>query len=262
MGRLNINENNFQLPSRGLAYDLEKVPLINGDSITIRPLTAGDLRYLSSVGPDTHRAYIGLLSRVVVAPENLPFDELLLDDINALLFAVRIRSFGPEYTIGFRCNECDTAQTQEILLTDALSRDAEEIEDFKANDITVQLTAHKVTAHLACLKDEAKATKLMKELKAFGKIQNEDVDRAYVRLATYIDTIDDKRMPPKVCFEFLDNSAPGDPEALGAALNERAVGLLPTQPIACNSCGTDNEVRLVITPAFFRAKPTKHESNL
>ena len=126
--------------------------------------------------------------------------------------------------------------------------------EFKANGIEVQLHDHKVTMHLLRLKDENRTAKLMKELKGFDKIEDEETDRAYVRLACMIDKIDDKPMPSKVCFEFLDNSNPGDPELLGAATNENAVGILPSHTIACKFCGADNEVRLVITPAFFRAK--------
>ena len=127
MGVLELKENDFRLPSRGLAYDMDKCPLINGDSITIRPLTAGDLRYLAGTGGDVYRAYQGLLSRVIVAPENMDLDELLLDDLNALLFAVRIRSFGPEYDVKLQCQQCEKIQTKELSLYDVKSRNAEDI---------------------------------------------------------------------------------------------------------------------------------------
>jgi hypothetical protein len=257
---LRLKSLNFTFPSLGASY--EDLNLIDGNSVEFRPLVAGDQRHLATVGSDPYKIYQSLLSRVIQKPQPMNVDKLLMSDINALLFAVRIKSFGPEYSIGFQCESCGSDQKQDMSLLEHLQvKYSDEVEGWSAKDLKLDLpmSGKKLTLHLLTLGDEKQISSILTAWQRNGRSKNPDIDRIYLTLAQAIDTIDDlgtaegKPLFITDKYTIIDNLPIPDAEALSAFVNKDEIGILPTQKVDCSFCSYTNEVALSITPDFFRS---------
>jgi hypothetical protein len=251
MSFFQLNQTTFILPSMGLAYDLEKVPLLGGDSVKMRPFVAGDLRTFKS-GNDAYRLYFNLLSKIVVETK-LSFDELLLSDVLAILFAARIVSFGPEYGITYACDNCNSRERAEIDLSTIEVKYANEF-DFMPSDIPITLgKGIEVTAHLPRLKDEKQLNMQLQSMKRSGTVVDEDIDRSYLRIAMLLDSIngeEEKSIMKK--FEFVNNLPIQALNIFNEKLNECDSGIIPKFFDTCKACGWENELALGMGAEFFR----------
>ena|ERR1019366_4495424 len=260
MSVLNFKANVFLLPSEGKPYDPAKFNLINGDSVKVRPMTVGDQRYLSGTGGDAYQIYFSMIDRLFVEPKmtNL-IDDLLLDDINAMLFIIRIVSFGDEFGLEFSCDTCGHHNKHSLKLSELDFVYASEIEDFDADVVEIEVGGKKLTMHRNRMRDEKIITKQMKNLaKIPGLIQDEGMDRLYVRYAQLIDLIDGEKPPFfKDKMAFIDNLSIQDLEDLAEAVNKQSIGVMPNVKVDCSagSCGVENEVRVAVSPGFFRPNP-------
>lgn len=250
MNVLDLKADIFRVPSLGLAYAPDT--LINSDSVKIRPFVSGDQRHLAKQ-TDSYRGYFSLLSRLVLSPEKLAFDELLLGDINAMLFAVRLRSFGPNFDVDFSCEMCQAKNHQIADLNNVMVRQADEFENFKAEGLEIELNGKAVTIRLPRLKDEKKLIDNMKSLKVKGnRVSDSDIDRSYVRLMQAIETIDGKKPILVEAFDFVDNLPIPDIERFGQFLNEHDIGIIKEQKLTCDTCQFENTITLGISAEFFR----------
>lgn len=250
---LRLKSTIFTFPSLGIPY--EGLDLINGDSVEIRPLVAGDQRYLANAGSDPYKIYQSLLSRVIVAPK-FNVDSILLADVNALLYAVRIMSFGPEYEISFTCENCGNPQKAEMSLEkDMMIKYADETPDWSATNLKLELPRSKkiLTCHLLTLGDERAISTTLASWQRTGRSKNPQVDRIYLRLAQLIDTIDGAEALITDKYTAIDNMPIPDVEAIGELINKEDVGIVPEQLADCSACSYQNEVVLSITPDFFRS---------
>lgn len=254
MSVLKLQENVFQLPSQGVPYEQSDIKLINGDSVKIRPMTVGDQRYLAGAGGDAYQTYYGMIDRLVVEPK-LSVDDLLMDDVNAILYTIKILSFGEEYDLSFECQSCGHLNRQKLKLTELEVVNAEDIPGYDPNALEVKLGKHTLTIHAIRLKDEKAVSKQMKNLAKTNIVQNESVDRLYVRYAQLIDQIDGK---PVMFFKdkmaFIDGLSIGELDELADIINAQSVGVIPRVKVECtdSGCGAENDVRVGVSAAFFR----------
>lgn len=258
MSVLGLKENLVKLPSQGKCYDLTKLPLINGDSVKVRPLVAGDQRYLAGTGGDPYLFYTTLLNRVVLEPKNVSFDCLLMDDVKAILYGNRILSYGEAYHLAFNCDNCQQFNDKEFSLYNVPTVDADEVEgDFAAYNLEFELdagksTAKKATAHLGTLGDEKYIAATLTAMRQKGDLKNENLDRGFVRLAQAIDTLDGETLPMHSKFAALEMVSNETFDEFGEFLVKKGIGIQPTISLECARCNFANEVGLAITHDFFR----------
>lgn len=249
----NYNEQPFELPSQGEAYD----DLIPG-SIKIRPFEAGDHRIMAGAG-DAVELYRLLLAKIVTEPRGADFEIMLMGDITAILVMSRILTLGGDYEVKFVCSGCDERQKANMALEKLVSQMADDEEfvamgGFKHSDIEITVNGVIYTCHLNRLADEDVIQKVIRAQKRQGKIHKEEVDRLYFRLAQLIDAIDGKTEPSitkKV--DMLGKLHPDHFDDLLEQLNKRDVGVLASQYVQCKTCGEENKVRMEFDAEFFRA---------
>jgi hypothetical protein len=254
MSVLNLKENLFELPSLGLAYADSKMTLLQGSHVKVRPMTVGDQRHMSGLGGDAYQVYFNMISRLVVEPTDLVIDDLLLDDVNAILYAVRIRSFGEEYSVSFNCSECGAKNKHILSLAELKVRTADDVKDFDDKNLEITLQGQKVTYHLSRLRDEKKISKHLVSLRKTGKVQSPETDKLYVRYAQLIDTVNGRELDIEDKLSFVDDLSIVDLEEFAESINNSSLGVLPDVTIECSNprCSADNEVRVVASPDFFR----------
>jgi len=241
----------FQLPSKAEAYE-DRIP----PTVKVRPWLSGDHRYMAASG-DSVELYKHILEKVLVSPQNLDYNLLLVGDVVALVVMVRILSEGPDYTAKFDCAECEEKQQVLLKLNDLMTRSADdeefiELGGFKAVGIEVEVGGHKYVCHLSTLADEETVQKVLQAQRKKGNVGNESVDRAYLRLAQMIDTIDGKELKLMAKLEHVDRLTMDDHEELLRQLNRFDIGILPTQTVKCKICKEENKARMEFDAEFFR----------
>lgn len=253
MSTLQLQESLLTLPSQGKAYDA-KMPLIDGTSVKVLPLTIGLQRELGNKGGNSYQLYHELVSKLIrMTGDAIPFDDLLVDDILTILMAVTIKTYGDEYTHTFLCDECETKNKSKLSLSKDLEiREASELDDFKTEGIVTELGEHKVEFHLLRLRDERSLDRHIKDLAKLKLVQNEDKDRTYVRYAMMIDRIDGEAVLMQDKLRFIDGLSPVEFKKFVDTINDHSVGLIPVVQVACSKCGFENEVLVSVTSSFFR----------
>lgn len=253
---LNLKETIFQLPSRGQIY--EGLGLVNDDSVKIRPFLAGDQKVMATRGSDSYRIYFNLLSRIVLEPLKLDINKLLVSDANAILFAVRMMSFGPEYSFRHKCENCETTETVEVDLSQIDVNYAEDIENF-AREFVIDLPNAKdaVTMRLPTLDDEKFVATYIAGRKKKGEVFASQLDNTYIRLAHLITESSGlnaqlaKSISSKI--EYVEKMQLAD---LNYLIEESAVhdcGITGNVAHTCTSCGWENDVKVGISEEFFRS---------
>lgn len=257
MRPLHLKESFFQLPSLGLPYD--GVELINDDSIKTRPFLAGDQKVIAIRGTDSYRVYFNLLSRVILEPVNFPIDKMLVSDANAVLFASRIMSFGPNYGFRHKCENCDNSGQVSVDLSTVDVTYADDLEEFSAtgNNITLARSGDTIEFNLPTLGDEKVVSTYMTSRKKKGTVFGSQLDSTYIRLAqlitstTGMDENSVKSLDRRVA--YLDLLPLDDLNTLVDAVSAHDVGLKDGFSYTCTECGWENEVKLKINEEFFRS---------
>ena len=90
------------LPSKGLVYPLDH-PLSNEDETEIRCMTAREEDLLTSRALIKNGTVMSKLLQSCMMDKMVDPDTLLLGDRNALLIAVRVTGYGPEYSAKVSC---------------------------------------------------------------------------------------------------------------------------------------------------------------
>jgi len=94
------------LPSRGLIYP-EGHPLHKRERVEIRPMTTKDEEILLTRSFIKDGTVISRLIKACLVDKSIDVDDMIGADRNALLLAVRIVGYGPEYNIDVKCGAED-----------------------------------------------------------------------------------------------------------------------------------------------------------
>jgi hypothetical protein len=94
-----------ELPSKGLLYAADH-PLYESDVIEIRHMTAKEEDILTSESLIKQGVALDRLIDSLIVDKNITASNLLVGDKNAVLVAVRVTGFGPEYKVGITCPVC------------------------------------------------------------------------------------------------------------------------------------------------------------
>jgi hypothetical protein len=93
------------LPSGGRLYPVNH-PLHGRDRVEIRSMTARDEDILTSQGLLKQGKAISTLLKSCLVDKSIDPESLLVGDRNAILIAIRVTGYGPEYKCGVQCPEC------------------------------------------------------------------------------------------------------------------------------------------------------------
>lgn len=141
-----------RLPSKGRYYSRK-------GRIGIRPLTVGNLKYLSTANPSTVTSMLNGLLQDCIKLENIKFDELYKADRDFLLFWIRTNSFisSNGYNINIKCPHCDFQISRFLKLDNLTITDIDDCvqqEWTSPNGLTLKSFAPKVYDQIFSTKDK------------------------------------------------------------------------------------------------------------
>ena len=254
MNYLHVSGNMIELPSQGKPYDLDAVPLIQGTSVRAKLFLTENQRDFRAVlgSKDIYKAYRLLLDQLMVEPRCNP-DPLLLTDVLAILYLVKIFSWGALTKYEYTCR-CGQSNSHELDMSSLMVTYAEEIPNYSAAGIELELTDHKITYHLPTLGDEKKVSNYINHLRKTDRLKGEGVDEQYIRMAQMIDSIDgDEKLSLQAKFNHVMKWRIEDQEYFNEDSAKRDTGIVLDQvDTTCTNCGALNVINLGITPDFFR----------
>lgn len=250
----------FELPSKGQAYDPEKVCLRDDGTVRIKPFLSGHMRLLAD-SKDTYQGYYALIDQLLVdpLPAKTHIDHLLVSDVIFLIFMARIMGNGSEFHTGFRCSACSTAQPVVINLDGFECRTPEDLEKgLIADGLTVDLAGCKIEFHLPRLEDEKMIASWMNTFRNQKKLRNPETDRGFMRLAQLIDKVDDRMLSMQHKFEFLEQIPTDDFDYFDSLTADLDTGIRPLADVSCTNCGGENKLFVGLTHEFFRGNGKRH----
>ena len=234
------------LPSLGLLYD-GKLP---DGRAEIRKMSVGEEIILqSTVGGVA--LVSALLQACVKLPSGLPHGELLLGDRMALLIALRVHTFGPQYGYSFNCQACGALNKTECNLGADLSQSPASPGLVEPIEVPLKDAGISVSLRFLRGKDEDQVAKVAKRT---AMASNDLGDPSLItRMALQIVKIDGKDVPELAAREkFVREMTMTDGIRFRKALDSKEphvnLGVSPE----CKTCGSVNELSLPFTLDFFR----------
>lgn len=234
------------LPSRGLLYG-GKMP----DGVAeIRKMTVGEEIILqSTVGG------VALVSALIQAcvklPNGMAHGDLLIGDRLALLIALRVFTFGPQYAYSYNCQACGALTKAECHLGTDITEAP--LTPGLVEPVDVRLEDAGVTASLRFLRgrDEDQVARVAKRT---AMASNDVGDTSMItRMALQLVKIDGQDVPDLQARErFVRELTMPDGLAFRSALDDKEprvnIGLTPE----CKACGSVNQLSLPFSLDFFR----------
>jgi len=158
----------IDLPSKGLVYSKDS-PLHSG-KLEIKYMTAKEEDILTSQNLIKRGIVIDkLLDSLIVTP-GVKTDDLIIGDKNAIMVAIRILAYGPEYTVEITNPLTDERTNCAFNLADCPFKQLPEDVNYSSNEFNFELPASKIpiTFKLLTGVDEAKIDSELKAIKKTG----------------------------------------------------------------------------------------------
>jgi len=252
MTKIELGWNTYTLPSRGRLYG-ERLP---GGEVKIRPLKAREQAKLMQQGGGIVGKVDAIISTCLQLPEGMAAKELLLVDRFAVLLALRTKTFGPEYTFDYRCQDCSEQQKGHINIVEDFNERTPDGDLEEPFVIELPDEGKKVYMRFLRGEDEDQIAKNAKRIKMQS---NDGDDPSYlIRLAMQIVEVEDEE-PEKIKSlvfrqRFIENISANDLCILEDAMNELEPGIDTRLYLECGKCAYVNEMTMPFSAGFFRPR--------
>ena len=238
------------LPTRGLIYDPES-SLYNRESLKIKAMTAKEEDILSSQALLKEGTVLDHLLKSCLTDGDIDPTDMMMGDRNALMVAMRITGYGPEYNVEANCQKCGELNKVPIML-DHLPIKRLDIEPAEpgANKFEFKLpvTKKSVIFKYGTQRDRRDYAEREKNLKKHltGKIENNVTSNLEMSIVS-IDGITDKNK----IRHFVMNMPAFDSKALRNFINDHEPGIDMAWNYNCSKCNHDNKIAMPMTAEFF-----------
>jgi hypothetical protein len=245
---LDIPHELVPLPSSGRVYPQDS-SLYNLESVEVRPMTAREEDILTSRALLKKGTVVTELIRSCLVDKTINPNELLGGDRNALMVAIRITGYGPEYKAEIECNECNVKSPHEFNLGE-LPIKRLEIEPVTpgSNIFQFQLPYSKKTVRFRFLtgRDEEEILAVSEKQKKLGLSSESNVTTNLMHSIVSIDGIEDRA---KIS-NFIKHMPARDSLALRNFIKDNEPGVVMKQDTSCPSCGHTEEVNMPLGVTF------------
>lgn len=244
------------LPSKGLLYQPGS-PLHGVQEVGIKPMTAREEDILMSPALIKNGTAITALIKSCLVDKSIDPADMIAGDRNALVFAIRITGYGPQYEASVECSECgeksdrmfDLGQVQVNFL------DQQPVREFE-NRFEFALPASQKVVHYRYTtgRSEENSTKTqMQRKRALGTTQVESTVTENLRDS--IVSVDGSEDRQKIA-DFVRNMRARDSLALRTHIAKTAPDIITKQDSECSHCGFVEEVSIPLGVSFLwpRAK--------
>ncbi len=237
------------LPSKGLVYPVGS-PLYGKEEVEIKGMTTQEEDILMSRALIKKGTVITELIRSCLMDPGVQVNDLLSGDRNALMVAVRITGYGPEYVAQVACPSCETRQEYSIDLS-ALEIKPLEIEPSAPGvnqfSFVLPISKKNVVFRFLTGKEEEEILALMENKKKKGLANDNVVTTRLFFSIVSIDGNSDRAYISK----FIQFMPARDSLALRKYIDQHEPGIDMRHPFECKSCGHSEVVAVPMGASFF-----------
>lgn len=236
------------LPSNGKVYSPDS-SLYGADTVEIKSMTAREEDILTSKALLKKGTVITELIKSCMIDRSVNVLDLLSGDRNALMVAIRITGYGPEYTVEMECPDCSVKSPHDFNLA-ALPIKRLDIEPsvIGANLFEFKLpkSGKVVKFKFMTGRDEEEMTSLAEKQKKLGLPSDSNITTSLLYSILSVDGIDDRS---KIS-GFVKNMPAMDSLALRNYMKDNEPGIIMKQDTTCNACGHTEEVSMPLGVTF------------
>jgi len=237
------------LPSRGSVYGPEH-PFHNVEETEIRCMSAKEEDLLTSRALIKKGTVVTELLKACLLNKAVDVDSLLVGDRNALLIAIRVSGYGPEYSVRIECPNCGEQFDNSFSLANLkIKRLSIEPTIPNSNVFSFKLPSSgwDVQFKLFTGADDLLLSQDAEKRKKMGLQIDNLVTRRLVYSLTSINGETDKQKISRM----VSSLRAGDSLALRRYIDQIEPGVDMNQEAQCKSCGDSSTVDVPVGPTFF-----------
>jgi len=237
------------LPSCGKVYPPDH-PLHNETTIEIKAMTANEEDLLTSQALIKNGTVISKLLDACILNRLVNSNSMVTGDRNAVLFALRISGYGPEYDVKISCPRCKEDFEHSFDLSALLVKSLrDEPVTPHTNIFQYQLPRSKQLVYFKLLTG-ADELSLSRAATGRKKVSKQIEQNVTSRLMHSIIAIGDEKDPHKLA-KAVKNMPVADSRALRRHIEKIEPGINMKQSLECEFCGETSEVRVPLGLTFF-----------
>jgi hypothetical protein len=245
---LDIPQEIVPLPSSGKVYPRDS-SFYGAETVEIKAMTAREEDILTSRALLKKGTVITELIKSCIVDRSLNPLDLLSGDRNALMVAIRITGYGPEYSVELECTECNV-KSPHVFNLGALPIKRLDIDPVTPGtnlfEFKLPRSGKVVKFKFMTGRDEEEIMVMNERQKKLGQTNESNVTTNLLYSLTSIDGIEDRG---KIA-AFVRNMPAMDSLALRNYIRDNEPGIIMKQETSCNSCGHEEEVSMPLGVTF------------
>lgn len=241
---------NVKLPSRGKVYPPES-PLYLCESLDVKSMTAREEDILASPALIKKGTALSVLMKACITSKVVDPDQLLVGDRNAIMNAIRVSAYGPEYDASVTCPACgdESKATFDLSRIPLKMLDVDPSAGPGSNAFDMHLPVCKKTVVFRLLSGND-VRELDKDMERIKKANNGAEQSVTLRLISQIVSVEGETDRAKIV-RFIQNMPAKDSRDLRAYMDEIAPGVEMEQEFSCAKCGEESKVDIPMGTEFF-----------
>jgi len=247
---LDIPVEEVPLPSRGKIYPVDS-PLHDKETLSVRAMTTREEDILTSRALIKKGTVITELIKSCLLDRNIDVREMIAGDRNALMVAIRIMGYGPDYRVDVVCTGCEKKNADYEFRLDSLALKRLEISPSTpgANLFSFTLPLSKSVVEFKFLtgKDEEDIVVTQEKMKKMGS----ENDRLISGRLKYAVVSIAGKSDRSLINSAIDKLLARDSLELRRFMEKNEPGIDMTQEFACKHCDHVEEVTIPIGTNFF-----------
>lgn len=236
------------LPSNGKTYPMNST-LYGAEAVEIRAMTAREEDILTSRALLKKGTVVSELIKSCMVDKSFNSLDLLSGDRNALMVAIRITGYGPEYSTEMECPECNV-KSPHVFDLSSLPIKRLEIDPIVPGEnvfeFVLPMTKKNVKFKFMTGRDEEEIMLMSEKQKKLGLPNDSSVTTNLLYSIHSIDGIEDRA---KIS-NFVKNMPARDSLALRNYIRDQEPGIVMKQDTTCNACGHTEEVSMPLGVSF------------
>jgi hypothetical protein len=236
------------LPSNGKVYPPDSA-LHGSEVVEIKAMTAKEEDILTSRALLKKGTVISELIKSCLIDRSVNPLDMLSGDRNALMVAIRITGYGPEYMVEMECPECNVKSPHEFNLA-ALPIKRLEIEPTAPGsnlfEFVLPMSKKNVKFKFMTGRDEEEIAALGEKQKKLGLPTDSAVTTNLLYSIVSVDGTEDRG---KIS-NFVKNMPARDSLYLRNYMRDNEPGIIMKQETTCNACGHSEEVSMPLGVTF------------
>lgn len=247
---IDIPAESVPIPSGGKVYP-QGSSLYLKESLLLRPMTTREEDILTSRALAKSNTLLQTLVKNCLVDPGINVGELIGADLNTIVMAIRIMSYGPEYETVVQCPSCNHKEKHSFML-DSLPMKRLEINPVSpgANLFEFKLPKSGITVGFKYL-SMTEESEMVQEAEARKKKLRILTDNTIsARLKKCIVTVDGKQDRILVS-NFVDNMPVLDSRALRDYMQENEPGIEMKDEVTCSECESTETITIPLGVSFF-----------